>query len=414
MEGKNLPAAAWTAGQFTGLHTALLSALDAELADAVELRHRLHRNPCLSGKEEDAAAALAAALEMPVHTVAGTGFVGRLGPETGPAVGLRTELDALAIKETTGVPWASANGAMHACGHDVHQAALVAVVRAASTLQLPVGIVAMAQPREETYPSGASDMVDQGVLATWGIEAVLAVHVHPGVQAGAISTGSGAINAGADEFEVTIHGRGGHAAYPHAAIDPVPVAARTALALYELLRSQVSPTEPATLSVGELSAGSTANVIADTAVLRGTVRTMNPADQERMHQGLRRVAEHTAAACGARAKVRITRGEPVLVNDAALAGSVEQWLARCGLRIVEPLRSCGADDFSFFSQRVPGVMAFLGVDCPVDGRQPGLHSGSFLPPDTAVGQTARALAAMYVGAAEQLARRGSTDPSTIR
>lgn len=391
----------WTA---QGLLDALLTELDKELAGAVELRHRLHRNPCLSGDEAIAAKMLAVELDLDVdlQPVAQTGFVTRIGPQNGPGIGIRTELDALPIRETTGVAWASNNLAMHACGHDVHQAAFVALMRAASRVELPVAIVPIAQPREETYPSGAQDAVTEGILEEYGVEAILAVHVHPGIPAGSISTGSGAINAAADEFEVTIHGRGGHGAYPHTTIDPVPVAARTALALYDLLRLNISPVNTATLTVGELHVGSAPNVIAESAVLRGTVRTMNASDRERMHAGIRTTAAHTAIASGAEASVKITRGEPVLENDPDLTLCADVWLRAAGLAIVEPLRSCGADDFSFFTERVPGLMAFLGVDCTVDGRQPSLHSADFLPPDSAVGETAKALVAMYVGAAQKL------------
>jgi amidohydrolase len=142
-----------------GLFDELAAALEPELPAAVELRHQLHRNPCVSGFEGPAAALLAAELGIQVQPVVGTGFIARVGPAagpaTGPAIGLRAELDALPIHEATSVPWAAANGAMHACGHDVHQAALVAFTRAAATVPLPVALAAIAQPREEIAPSGA-------------------------------------------------------------------------------------------------------------------------------------------------------------------------------------------------------------------------------------------------------------------
>jgi amidohydrolase len=388
-----------------GLFDELAAALEPELAAAVELRHELHRNPCVSGYEGPAAALLAAELGMEVQPVVGTGFITRVGPPTGLAIGLRAELDALPIHETTAVPWAAVNGAMHACGHDVHQAALVAFTRAAAAVPLPVALVAIAQPREEVAPSGASELVAEGLLEAYGIEAVLGVHVHPGLQAGSVSIVGGAVNASNDEFEIAVHGRGGHGAYPHTAIDPVPVAARITLALYDLVRSHVSPLEAATLSIGQFAAGSAANVIPDTARLRGTVRAMSPADQQRLHHGLRQAAEHLAQAAGASATVTITPGEPVLVNDPVLARQSSPWLARAGLALAPPLRTCGSDDFAFYTQRVPGLMAFLGVAPPdgaPGGQPPALHSSSFLPPDAAVEQAARAMAAMYVGAALRL------------
>ncbi|MCG2621484.1 M20 family metallopeptidase [Arthrobacter sp. I2-34] len=389
----------WSA---SGLLDELIAALEPELAAAVGLRRELHRNPCLSGYEGPAAALLAAELGMPVQPLAGTGFITRVGPPAGPAVGLRAELDALPIHETTGVPWAAVNGAMHACGHDVHQAALVAFTRAAAAVPIPVALAPIAQPREEIAASGASEIVAGGVLEAAGIEAVLGVHVHPGLPAGSVSITGGAVNASNDEFEITVRGRGGHGAYPHTALDPVPVAARIALALYDLVRSHVNPLEAATLSIGQLEAGSAANVIPDTARLRGTVRAMSIADQQRLHRGLRQSAHYLARAAGARAEVRITHGEPVLVNDPALAGHTSAWLARAGLQLVPPLRTCGSDDFAFYTQRVSGLMAFLGVGGPADEDPPALHSSSFLPSDDAVEHAARAMAALYVGAACQL------------
>ncbi|MBB2995187.1 M20 metallopeptidase family protein [Paeniglutamicibacter cryotolerans] len=385
------------------LHATLNMELDAELELGIELRHRAHAEPCLSGEEGPASALLARYLPGEPEPVAGTGFSLRVGPAQGVSIGIRTELDALPIVEETGAEFAASNGAMHACGHDVHQAAFVTFLRAASRVDLPVGILGIAQPREETYPSGAKDVVDSDLFERHDVARMLGVHVHPGLPAGKVSTGAGGINASADEFLVRIDGRGGHGAYPHTAVDPVPVAARTTLALYEILRSTIDPVNTATLTIGQLVAGSAANVIPDTAEIRGTVRAMTPADREALHEGIGRVSTHQAASAGATAQVLVTRGEPVLFNDPALVADLDPWIIRSGIGIVEPLRSCGADDFSFFTERLPGVMAFLGVECQVAGQQPPLHSSTFLPVDETVDQVARLFAAMYVGAVAGLA-----------
>ena len=384
------------------LFAELNAALDLELGGAVELRHRLHAAPCLSGAEQPAADQLAEFIGRPVQPVASTGFYLRTGPEEGPSVAVRTELDGLPLAEENDVSFASANGAMHACGHDVHQAAFAAFVRAAAAVELPFALTAIAQPREETYPSGALDIINDGLLAREQVASVLAVHVHPGIPEGSVATGSGAINAAADEFEIVVRGRGGHGAYPHSSVDPVPVAARICLAAYDLIRSTVSPVSPAALTVGELKTGTASNVIPDQALIRGTLRTMDKHEQSLLHTALRRCAEHTAQAAGATAEVSITVGEPVLRNDAVLSSRAERWLAQQGLGSAEPLRSCGADDFSFFTEAVPGVMAFLGVRSPSPAPQSPLHSATFLPPDTAVGECARTLVALYVGAVEEL------------
>lgn len=376
----------------------LREAIKEQLPFAVDLRHKLHAQPGISGQEGPASQVIAEAIGLPTVPVAGTGFITRIGPQAGPAVAIRAELDALPITEKTSVPWASRNGAMHACGHDVHQAALVALARAAKCLDLPAAIVPILQPREETYPSGAADIIGSGVLEAQSVQAVLAVHVQPKVPHGSVSTGIGPINAAADEFRITVNGHGGHGAYPHSTVDPVPIIARITLGLHELIGRAVNPMNPSVLTIGSVTAGDAANVIPDSAALSGTLRTMNKPDQERLHILIREFAEHTAFASGAVAEVAITRGEPVLHNDASLVVEADPWIAEAGFTLMEPLRSLGADDFSFYTEKVPGIMAFLGVKTLESSVRPRLHHSQFLPTDAAVGEAALVLAASYVGA----------------
>jgi amidohydrolase len=380
-------------------------ALERELPAAIALRRDLHRAPCLSGAEHPAARRIADALHDLVQfdTVADAGGVGRLGPAAGPAVGIRAELDALPVTELSGAPYASTNGAMHACGHDVHQAALVALVRAADGLDLPLGIVALLQPREESYPSGALDMVESGVLDRFEVAHVIGAHVHPGVRLGAVASGAGFINAAADEIEIRVSGRGGHAAYPHEATDTVAAIAQIATAIPEVVRRTVSPLRPAIISIGTLSAGEgAANVLPAEARIFATMRTTDPSDREPLFDAVRHMAERVAGAYGARADVTRVEGEPALINDAALASGADDWLARLGVDGAEPMRSLGADDFSYFCAAVPSLMMFVGVDTPGHDPQPSLHDARFLPDDAAVAAVARALLAGYLAAAERI------------
>jgi amidohydrolase len=380
-------------------------ALERELPAAIALRRDLHRAPCLSGAEHPAARRIADALHDLVQfdTVADAGGVGRLGPAAGPAVGIRAELDALPVTELSGAPYASTNGAMHACGHDVHQAALVALVRAADGLDLPLGIVALLQPREESYPSGALDMVESGVLDRFEVAHVIGAHVHPGVRLGAVASGAGFINAAADEIEIRVSGRGGHAAYPHEATDTVAAIAQIATAIPEVVRRTVSPLRPAIISIGTLSAGEgAANVLPAEARIFATMRTTDPSDREPLFDAVRHMAERVAGAYGARAAVTRVEGEPALINDAALASGADDWLARLGVDGAEPMRSLGADDFSYFCAAVPSLMMFVGVDTPGHDSQPSLHDARFLPDDAAVAAVARALLAGYLAAAERI------------
>lgn len=382
------------------LRTRWLAALDHELPGALALRARLHTSPRLSGDEEDTAAAVEEASGIPMERAAGTGRVGRVGPD-GPSVLLRAELDALPVTEATGAAYASTDGTMHACGHDVHLAALVAVVRAARDLVLPVGLVPVLQPREETYPSGARDVVESGVLARYGVAAAVGAHVHPGVVPGTVATGAGVVNAAADEIEIVLRGRGGHGAYPHHAADPVAAMSHVVLALPELVRRTVSPMQPAALSVGHVQAGRpSANVLPSEARILATMRTTDPHDRVQIQEQVRRLARSQAEAFGVSAEVTVTAGEPVLYNDPALVQLLDRWLLRGGAEPTEPMRSLGADDFSYFGELVPSVMSFVGVTVAGHRTPPPLHHPEFLPTDGAVRDVARALVAGWLAGAE--------------
>ena len=381
------------------------AALDRQLPAAERLRGKLHAQPRLSGDEHDTTARIADELESVLHflPVAGSGAVGRVGPASGPSVALRAELDALPVTERTGARFAAANGAMHACGHDVHQAALVALLRASAGLELPVGLVALLQPREESYPSGALDMLREGALQQHEVAHVIAAHVHPGVPTGAVASGGGFINAAADEIEVRVEGRGGHGGYPHEGSDTVAAIAHIAIGIPEVIRRTVAPLHPAIISVGTLSAGEgAANVLPAEARLLATMRTTDPADREPLFRAVREMAERTAEAFGTRAVVERTEGEPVLLNDPLLALGADDWLARLGVDGAETMRSLGADDFSYFSEAVPSLMMFVGVETAGQEPQPALHHPRFLPGDEAVGAVARALLGGYLAAAERV------------
>jgi amidohydrolase len=387
------------------LRDKLRAALAGELPAAVALRRELHARPDLSGYEQPTATRVAAALGAPdARPAAGTGRLIRIGPSTGPAIAIRAELDGLPVVERTGVPFAARNGAMHACGHDVHLAALTALARAARQVELPVALLAILQPREETNPSGARDLVDSGVLLPHRVGAFIGVHVQPVVEAGAVSTGAGVVNAAADEFEVVVTGRGGHGAYPHLTDDPVPAIAEIVTSLQQLVSRKIDPRHAAVVTIGMLRAGEAPNVIPDTARAAGTLRSTDPADRESLRVGVRQVSERVAAAFNCTARVEIRAGEPILVNDGPLATATDVWLAAAGVPVVEPPRSCGSDDFSFFRTAAPTLMMFLGTH---ETAGTLLHSADFLPPDGTVGAVAEAMLAGYLGGLDMLFPGGS-------
>ncbi|GII94970.1 M20 metallopeptidase family protein [Sinosporangium siamense] len=384
----------------TTLLASLRSALERELPAAVGLRHRLHAAPDLSGAEgptRDLLLAELAGVAGTVDPVGGTGALARVGGP-GPAVGVRGELDALAVTEETGVPWASNRpGRMHACGHDVHLAALVALCRAVHATPGTVPLVAMLQPREETYPSGARDIAESPLLRDHEITSIVGAHVQPTLARGQVAATPGTVNAAADEFHLVVRGRGGHAAYPHLTSDPVLALAHVVVALQHVVSRDVDPTSSAVLGVSTLSAGSAPNVVPDEARASGTLRSMRPSIRDQVHTRLGEVADLVARAHNCRATVEITRGEPVLDNDHALATRAGTFLTALGLTVSRPLTSFGADDFSYLAEALPGLMMFVGVD---GGPQARLHSGRFLPGDEAVRDVALAMLAGYVAAAD--------------
>jgi amidohydrolase len=382
----------------------LLKALKKQVPEAVELRHRLHAHPELSNQERRTRELLAEALGDQGRRVAGTGLLLRVGAAAGPAVAVRAEMDGLPVGEATGAPFAATGGVMHACGHDVHMAALVALIRAARAVEgeLPVPLVAVFQPSEEAHPSGAERIVAQGVLAEEGIRAMTAVHLHPKVRWRMVTVDEGPVNASLDHLRVLVEGAGGHAAYPHEARDPILALSQIVVSLQQVVSRRMDPTGDAALTIGWLGAGSADNVIPDRAEAGGTLRVLQPDARAPLMEATREVVEHTARAHGCTARVEVTEGEPAVVNDAALVQTVRALLPQAGLEPAAEMRSCGSDDFGYFAAAVPSLMMFLGLrGAPGDQGRP-LHHAQFLPSDEAVEAVAHAQVAAYTGAAEAM------------
>ncbi|MGJ8720291.1 MAG: M20 metallopeptidase family protein [Salinibacterium amurskyense] len=374
----------------------LLSKLDEQLSAAIELRHELHRNPSLSGEEGPTADRIIAALDVSdFETVADTGRIVRIGPKTGPSIAVRAELDALPVHEKTGSPFASTNGGMHACGHDVHMAGAVALAKAAMTVDLPVALVFIFQPREESYPSGARDIMESGLLDAHDVRAVLGVHVHPDVPVGSVTTGAGVVNAASDEFRIVVEGAGGHSAYPHKSTDPIVTMAQIVSSVQTIVSRKIDPMNPVVVSFGSVHAGQAANVIPAMASASGSIRSSTVEDRLTIARELERTVRLVAEANYCTGTVEITHGEPVLSNDAELVGLVDPALQAQGFGVVEPMRSCGSDDFSFYSDVYPGLMMFLGTRIPTLRPDLTLHSADFLPDDESVKAVAKVLAAAY-------------------
>ena len=376
----------------------LLARLETELPRAVELRRRLHRAPELAHREHATAQAIAEALELDVQTAAGTGILARTsGPA--PAVAIRAELDGLPVQERTGSDDAATNGAMHACGHDVHAAALVALLRAAHTLgdRLPAAILGVFQPSEEAYPSGAEMLVSDGALAG-GIGAIVGVHLQPQLPWQALAISAGPVNASCDNVRITVSGRQAHGAYPHLGRDPVLAISSIVVALHTLVSRRVDPLHPAVITVGQLHAGTAENVIPGEATAGLTVRAHVDADRRMLRDVIEEVAVSTARAHGCTAVVETTEGEPVLHNDPGISARAQVLASAAGLRVADAWGSCGSDDFAFFGAVAPIAMGFTGLRGAPGFVERPLHHPEFLPPDDAVAAVARAQAVLYAAA----------------
>ncbi|MDQ7802423.1 amidohydrolase [Amycolatopsis sp. A133] len=380
------------------LWTRWTRAIADELPAAVELRHAVHADPRGSGDEEDTARLVADALGAGDGTrVAKTGRAIPLPGGAGPAVALRAELDALPVLEGTGVPWASETDLMHACGHDVHLAALVAAGRAAVRVGVPRPILALLQPREETSPPGALDVVESGVLAEHGVDTVIGAHVQPRIAHGTVSAAPGPVNASTDEFEVTLHGQGGHAGYPHLLRDPILALSQLVVSLQQIASRRIDPVFGAVCSIGRIQAGAAANVVPNSATAFGSLRVMREKDRESALETLREIVHGTARAHGCDAELKINPCEPVLNNDPDLAAGVQRWLRHAGFAVDAKFRSFGADDFAHYcGGGTRGLMLFVGLGDTAG--VPSLHDERFLPRDEAVTQVAHALVAGYLAA----------------
>jgi amidohydrolase len=358
---------------FTGLHAQARSVQPRTVA----LRRALHRRPELGldlPRTRDAVVAALADLPVQVHLGRSVSSVVAVleGARPGPTVLLRGDMDALPLSEDTGLPFASeVEGSMHACGHDTHVAMLASAARvlAERRTELAGRVVFMFQPGEEGF-HGARYMIEEGLLDRSGPggrpDAAYALHISATLPAGELHVRPGPLMAAADTVRVTVTGRGGHASAPHDALDPVPAAAAMVGALQTAVTRRVDTHQPVVLTIAHITAGTTNNVIPETAFMEGTLRTLSESVRSTVHEEIRKVCRHTALAYGCTATVEIDAGYPVTVNDdgaasrvGSLAGSV---LGRNRVATM-PTPIMGAEDFSYVLAKVPGALAFLG-GCP--------------------------------------------------
>ncbi|MFL9997747.1 hippurate hydrolase [Burkholderia sp. GAS332] len=352
------------------MNTMAIPAGIAELEDEmIALRRRIHAQPELAYEEFATGDLVAERLQewgYTVHRGLGqTGVVGQLKVGAGTRrLGLRADMDALPIHETTGLPYASTvPGKMHACGHDGHTAMLLAAAKHLAQEKSFDGTLNLIfQPAEEGL-AGAKKMLEDGLFDKFPCDAVFAMHNMPGHPTGKFGFLPGSFMASSDTVIIKVTGRGGHGAVPHKAVDPVVVCAQIVLALQSIVSRNIAPLDMAIITVGAIHAGDAPNVIPETAEMRLSVRALKPEVRNYLQERITAVACGQAAVFGARAHVDYQRRYPVLVNDVQMTGLARQvaldWLGEDGLIAdMEPLT--GSEDFAFLLERCPGSYLIIG------------------------------------------------------
>ena len=342
--------------------------------DCARIRHHLHQNPELSGQEQETAAFVAGELQRigmdEIRTdVGGHGVIALLrGSGNGPLFALRADMDALPIQEESELSYRSCRpGVMHACGHDGHTATLLGAASVLASLrrEFSGAVRFLFQPAEETV-HGAEGMCAEGAMD--GVGAIVALHGWPGMPVGQIGVRPGPMMASSDTFEITVRGRGAHAAMPHISVDPIVVGAQIVLALQTLASREIAPTESVVVTVAQFNAGTAHNIIPFTAEMRGTVRCLSKTVQDSMPERIERIVAGICAGARAEYTFRYRNGTPVTVNDIGINALVSAVGAEIlGAANVIPLEapSMGAEDFAVYLRYAPGAMFRLGVGADV-------------------------------------------------
>jgi amidohydrolase len=355
--------------------------------EIVEVRRHLHQYPELSYQEFETSAFIQKQLTsigIPFQIMATTGVVGIIEGKNPhkKVIALRADIDALPIKEENEIAYKSTKeGIMHACGHDVHTSCLIGAAKILYALRNEwEGTVKLIfQPGEEKNPGGASIMIKEGVLENPTPQAIYALHVHPGLALGQLSFRSGMVMASADELYFTIKGKGGHAAAPHLATDPILIGSHLITALQQVISRNRNPLYPSVLSITSFQGGSTTNVIPHEVKLMGTFRAMDETWRAEAHQLIERISHQLVESMGGKLELHIDKGYPVVYNNEALTENARKWASEYlgDEHVEETEMRMGAEDFGYYSQQIPGCFFRLGVMNKEKGIIHGVHTPHF-------------------------------------
>ncbi|WP_317128042.1 M20 metallopeptidase family protein [Hanamia caeni] len=360
----------------------------------VQIRRHLHAHPELSYKEFETSKFVQQKLKefgIKHSVIATTGVVGIIEGKnpSKKIIALRADMDALPITEKNEIEYRSKNeGVMHACGHDVHTTCLLGAAKILNELKedWEGTIKLIFQPGEEKNPGGASLMIKEGVLENPKPDSILALHVHPGLEAGNLSFRGGMVMASADEIYITVKGKGGHAAAPHLTADTILAASQLVVNLQQLISRFNNPFNPSVLSITSFQGGNTTNVIPSEVNLMGTFRAMNEEWRFKAHEMIKNIGKATAEISGVEIEVKIDVGYPFVINNMELTENAKRKAIEfAGAEIVgETEMRMGAEDFAFYSHQIPACFFRLGVANAGKGITSGVHTPTFNIDESAI------------------------------
>lgn len=365
-----------------------IQSLSEKYADEmIQVRNHLHAHPELSYKEFETSKFVQQKLSdwgIPFQIMGVTGVVALIkgkNPDK-KIIALRADMDALPIQEENDVPYQSLNaGVMHACGHDVHTTCLLGAAKILNELreEWEGSIKLIFQPGEEKNPGGASILITEGVLENPTPDAIFALHVHPNLQIGKFSFRGGMAMASADEIYISIKSKGGHAAAPHLTSDTILAASQLVVNLQQVISRMNDPFNPSVLSITSIQGGNTTNVIPSEVKLMGTFRAMNEEWRFNVHEIIKNICDHTASITGTKMDTKIDVGYPYVVNDISLTEKAklkaQEYMGEENIEETE--KRMGAEDFAFYSHKIPACFFRLGVRNESKNITSGVHTPTF-------------------------------------